>query len=241
MVGGYDDTLNEYTDKISKFVEGEGWKEMAERLPTKKAKTALLAYRNWLIVAGGCTSGGASLDQVHAIQLGVGAGWRTLSSLPERCQDLQCASYVSLHRTDASKDVAVWYLTSYITGLSSRQPVMGVSVPDLVMKGGKWVRLPDPPILSPAVTTLHGHLLALGGQDPRKRMVYSNKVYMYHHGTKEWLCVAEVSNNYSPRMSTTCVSMSSDPGSTRFMILGGQDKANKYSTTVEVFNQLSLK
>ncbi len=244
MVGGYDDTRNEYTDKISKFVDGEGWKEIPEHLPIKKAKTALLAYRNWLIVAGGCTDGARSLEHVHAIELGPGVSgdWKTLSPLPDHCQDFQCASYVCLHKTDCSKDLAVWYLTSHVNGVTPRQAVMAVSVPDLISKGGKWMRLPEPPVRAPAVISLRGHLLTLGGHDAKKRNLISNKVFMYHHGTKEWLCVAEISNNYTPRVSSTCVSMSSsNPDATKFMILGGKEKVINYSKAVEVFNQLSQK
>ncbi len=235
MVGGYDDTRNEYTDKISEFVEGQ-WREFS-RLPGKLSKTAALAYRKWLIVAGGCTVGSHSLNNVHAMDLGGGGGWKSLAPLPENAQGFQTASYISLHRTDQSKDVGVWYLTSFVPGLRSRQLTMAVSVPDLVTKGAKWLKIPDPPVRSPAVTTLRGHLLILGGQDAKKQnLMISTKVYMYHHGTKEWLSVAEVK---SPRLLCTGVSMHTNPDSTKFIVLGGKDKRNNYSTAVEIFNSVS--
>ena len=228
-VGGYHEANNQYSDQVFEYTESGSWKEFC-RLPGKRARAAAFGYRNWLVVAGGCTDNAHPLDQVIALDCSTSSSsWKTLASLPERIQDFQSASYTSLHHSDPTKDTAVVYLTSRRQGLKPTQPTMGASIPDLIHKGAQWMKIPDPPVRSPGVVTLRGHLLALGGQDSKRTTTLSNKVYMYHLGTREWLSVAEVSN---PRAMCVCVGLSD----TKFMVLGGKDKTTEYSPAVEVFN-----
>ena len=229
IVGGYNEAVNKCSDQIFEYSENEGWKEF-RRLPSTRARAAAFGYRNWLVVAGGCTDNAHPLDQVIALDCSTSSSsWKTLASLPERIQDFQSASYTSLHHSDPTKDTAVVYLTSRRQGLKQTQPTMGASIPDLIHRGARWMKIPDPPVRSPGVVTLRGHLLALGGQDSKRTTTLSNKVYMYHLGTREWLPVAEVNN---PRAMCVCVGLSD----TKFMVLGGKDKTTEYSPTVEVFN-----
>lgn len=234
LVGGYNDTRNEFTDKISEYIEDHGWVEFG-RLPIKRAKAAAIGYRDWLIVAGGCTTNGQSLNQIDALNLAGGSsGWKSLAPLPLKCEHFQAIFYYCPCARDPNKDVAVWYLTTCIKSLEPKQPTMAVSIPDLLNKGAKWLRIPDPPVRSPAITTLRGHLLILGGHETKRRNTISNKVYMYHHGTKEWLPVAEIGN---PKVLATCVNVTDS----KFMVVGGKDKRSDFSTEVEMFNLPALR
>ena len=227
-VGGYHEANNQYSDKVFEYTESGGWKGFC-RLPGKRARAAAFSYQNWLVVAGGCTDNAQSLDEVIALDCSTSSSWKTLASLPEKIHDFQLASYTSLHHSDSTKDTAVVYLTSRRQGLKPTQSTMGASIPDLIYKGAQWMKIPDPPVRSPGVVTLRGHLLALGGQDSKRTTTLSNKMYMYHLGTREWLPVAWVSN---PRAMCVCVELSD----TKFMVLGGKDKTTEYSQAVEVFD-----
>ena len=197
-VGGYRDP--EYTNSLLSLIgrgERRRWLQIFPGMPTPHSHTVSVTTKQALIVAGG-NNGKKNLNIVEVMSIPT-KQWTTASHLPHPFGEVSATicgdqlylagGYVGV--SEPSKSV----LTCSITDLLSSSPPSLASrlrTLSLADKTGVWRRARDLPITHSTLTTLDGHLLAIGGRDDSGRDTVD--VHCYNTHTDSWQVVSKMKN-----------------------------------------------
>ena len=185
---------------------GEGrkrqWSKVFPAMPTPRSNTASVTTEQALIVAGGFSE--KYLDTVEVMDI-PSQQWTTASRLPRpfnRMSATICGDQLYLaggvNESDkASKSVLTCSFTDLLPPQSLGARLHTLSLAD---KTGLWRQARDLPVTSSTLTTLGGHLLAIGGKDDSDK--YTAAVRCYDASTDSWLVVSQMKSARSRCLAT---------------------------------------
>ena len=149
------------------------WIDPYPPMPTGRAMSAAVGYQNYLIVACGFLC----MDKVEVLDSSNG-WWYSAQPVP---LGGDCMSSVLVGDR--------WYLSSFGKWKDGKKHIFWANLPNLISSATSahttttpsiWHELPTPPVESPALLSLHGHLLLVGG---------AGRVQELHHydpETRQW-------------------------------------------------------
>ena len=184
-------------------------------MPTPRSYTASVTTEQALIVAGGI-SGARRLDTVEVMDI-PSQQWTSASRLPQPfslmsatiCGDqLYLAGGVD-ESNKSSKSVLTCSLTDLLPPQSLGARLHTLSLAD---KTGVWRQARDLPVTSSTLTTLGGHLLAIGGRDDSDKPTAA--VHCYDARTDSWHVVSQMK---SARSRCLAAALPED----RLLVVGG--------------------
>ena len=189
---------SKYTNSLLSLTgrgEKRQWSEIFPAMPTPRSQTASVTTEQALIVAGGY-NGRKTLDTVEVMDIHT-KQWTTASCLLHPfavisatiCGDQLylaggCVDYGKL-----SKSVLTCSLTDLLPPQSLGARLHTLSLAD---KTGIWRQARHLPVACSTLTTLGGHLLAVGGEDDSRKSTAA--VHCYDARTDSW-CVASHMKN----------------------------------------------
>ena len=204
------------------------WSEVFPPMPTARSSTTSVTTEQALVVAGGC-DGRKNLDTVEVMTIAT-KQWMTAHHLPHPfglisgaiCGDQLYLGGGCIGLGEPSKSV----LTCSLTDLLSPQSLGGrLHTLSLATKPGVWREIKNLPVTGSTLTTLGGHLLAIGGRsdshDP------TPDVHRYDHQTDSWHVISKMKNQRSQPLSTV---LPED----QLFVVGGFDRNFATTTSVEI-------
>ena len=194
--GSYTKTLHSLTGGGHK----RQWSEVFPPMPIARSGTASVTTEQALVVAGGW-NGRKFLDTVEVMTIAT-KQWTTAQHLPHPfgwisgtiCGDQLYLGGGFIEVGVPSKSV----LTCSLTDLLPPQS-LGVRVRTLFLatKPGVWREIKNLPVIQSTLTTLGGHLLAIGGMSDSDSPTAD--VHRYDHQTDSWHVVSKMKNKrYQP-------------------------------------------
>ena len=184
-VGGYRDP--EFTNSLLSLPGSGGrgqWSQIFPTMPTLRSRTVSVTTQQTLIVAGGVAQEG-NLDIVEVMTIPT-RQWTTASHLPHpfgRISGTICGDQLYLAGGwDALDEPSKSVLTCSVTDLLSPSS----------LSTGVWHHARDLPVIQSTLTTLGGHLLAIGGEDDSGRDTVD--VHCYDTHTDSWQVVSKMKN-----------------------------------------------
>ena len=180
-------------------VTGEGhkrqWSEVFPPMPTARSETASVTTEQALVVAGGF-DGRKYLDTVEVMTIAT-KQWTTAQHLPHPfgwisgtiCGDQLYLGGGFIGVGEPSKSVPTCSLTDLLPPQS-----LGVRVRTLspATKPGVWQEIKNLPVTHSTLTTLGGHLLAIGGESDSHGPTAD--VHHYDHQTDSWHVISKMRN-----------------------------------------------
>ena len=204
------------------------WSEVFPPMPTARSDTASVTTEQALVVAGGY-NGRKSLDTVEVMTIAT-KQWTTAQHLPHSfsvisgaiCGDQLYLGGRCIGFGEPSRSVLTCSLTDLLP-----PPSLGVRLHTLSLatKPGVWQEIKNLPVTQSTLTTLGGHLLAIGGwsdsHDP------TADVHCYHHQTDSWHVVSKMKNKRYRSLSAV---LPED----QVLVVGGYDTYYRSMTSVEI-------
>ena len=202
------------------------WSEVFPPMPTARSETASVTTEQVLVVAGGC-AGGKILDTVEVMIIAT-KQWTTAQNLPRPfglisgtiCGDQLYLGGGFIRVGEQSKSVLTCSLTDLLPPQSLGVRLRTLS---LATKPGVWRDIKNLPVTQSTLTTLGGHLLAIGGW--RDSHGPTAGVHHYDHQTDSWYVVSKMKNKRSQPLSAV---LPKD----QLLIVGGLNFESK--TSVEI-------
>ena len=194
-VGGYGGS---YTNTLHSLTGGghkRQWSEVFPPMPTACSDTASVTTEQALVVAGG-NDGEKNLDTVEVMTIAT-KQWTTAQHLPHPFGLISgtiCGNQLYLGGgfiwlTEPSKSV----LTCSLTDLLPPQSLaVRLRTLFLATKPGVWREIKNLPVTLSTLTTLGGHLLAIGGRSESHGSTAD--VHCYDHQTDSWHVVSKMKN-----------------------------------------------
>ena len=229
-VGGHSCGLDGLRTNTLRSLTGGGhkgqWSEVFPPMPTACSQTASVTTEQALIVAGGF-DGGKYLDTVEVMTIAT-KQWTTVQHLPHPfgvisgtiCGDQLYLGGGFIGFGETSKSV----LTCSLADLLPPQS-LGVRLRTLSTKPGVWWEIKNLPVIRSTLTTLGGHLLAIGGWNDLHGPTAD--VHCYDHQTDSWHVVSKMKNKrYQP--------LSAVLPEDQLLVVGGVDKCSVFMTSVEI-------
>ena len=195
------------------------WTEQFPPMPTKRWLTIAVCTGRSLVVAGGIGQGGKCLTTVE-VMVTETPQWSTASSLPHplyRVSATLCRDQVYIlggfdQNDKRSKSV---FTCSLAALLQSCQPQFLAVQPrtlSLASRPKIWHQLADTPYYHSACTSLHGRLLAVGGNDSEDQR--TTDIYMYNTAANSWKVISHLK---IPRQQSSVAILPHD----ELMVVGG--------------------
>ena len=226
-VGGYGDNGNKL---LSLTGEGSGrrWTEKFPPMPTKRYGVSALCTGTTLIVAGG-DDGKNNVEVLNTDT----REWHTAPDLPlplARSSIALCGDLVYLlgglnKNREFINSVYSCSLTSVLSSTGSK--TLGgrlVSTLTRSSPGSPWNRVTDLPLVGSTAVSLHGRLLAIGGQDSKWKP--TTAVYMHHPTTNSWGIISHMTTPRSQCLSAVLPD-------NQLMVVGGLTTDHKECDLVE--------
>ena len=215
-VGGYG-TGGRYTNSLLSLT-GEGgkrhWSDIFPAMPIACGDAASVTTEQALIVAGGYSED--SLDTVQVMDI-PSQQWTTASRLPQAFNIMSatiCGDQLYLaggidESDKSSKSVLTCSLTDLLPPQSLGARLRTLSLPD---KKRVWRQAKALPVTRSTLTTLGGHLLAIGGMDDSRK--HTAAVHCYDAHTDSWRVVSQMK---SVRSRCLAAALPED----RLLVVGG--------------------
>ena len=227
-VGGFGDDGRGTNKLLSLTGEGSGrrWTEKFPPMPTKRFSLSALCTGTTLIVAGGQEQGGV-LKTVEVLNTET-REWHTAADLPQPlvypsltlCGDLMYL-LVSVANSIYSCSLASLLFS---TGPTSLQRRLVSTLTRSSSKGSPWNRVVDLPVKRSTAVSLHGRLLAIGGQDSKGKR--TTAVHMYQPTTNSWEIISHMTTPRSACLSAVLPD-------NQLMVVGGWTNDLKKCDSVE--------
>ena len=171
------------------------WSEVFPPMPTARSQTASVTTEQALVVAGGF-DGRKNLDTVEVMTIAT-KQWTTAQHLPHPfglisgtiCGDQLYLGGGCIGLAEASKSVLTCSLTDLLPPQSLGVRLRTLS---LATKPGVWREIKNLPVTRSTLTTLGGHLLAIGGRSDSDSSTAD--VHCYDHQTDSWHVVSKMKN-----------------------------------------------
>ena len=204
------------------------WSEVFPPMPTARYQTASITTEQALVVAGGY-DGRKNLDTVEVMTIAT-KQWTTAQHLPHPFGLISGTIYGDqLYLGGGFIGVGVpskSVLTCSLTDLLPPQS-LGVRLRtlSLAIKPGVWREIKNLPVTGSTLTTLGGHLLAIGGMSDSHG--HTADVHCYDHQTDSWHVVSKMKKKRSQPLSAV---LPED----QLLVVGGYDKNFAITTSVEI-------
>ena len=223
LVGGW-----EYADRV-KVVgvwnpDARQWTHPYPDMPTSRRYCSAVAYREWLVVAGGVGNYNNSLTAIDVLNTET-KQWSVGPPLP--------AGYEWSRMKSAVVGDMCYFMGGYIRG-GSTTTVYSVSLPGLayqlnsnVSDSQIWKKIPGLQVRYSSPLSISGSLLAVGGWDKDRRV--ASTLYLYQADTGEWVKVGDLP---TPRFNCTCTALTN----TELLVAGGREVAtgNRLIRSVDI-------
>ena len=232
-VGGYIGGKN--TNKLLSLTgEGSGrrWTEKFPPMLTKRYDVSALCTGTALIVAGGYVDNDKAIKTVNVLNTET-REWYTAADLPQPLSELSivlCGDLVYLlggvgKDKAATNSVYFCSLTSLLSSTGSTS-LGGRLVTTLTRssKGSPWKRVADLTVNHSAAVSLHGRLLAIGGEDSEDKP--TTAVRMYQPTTNSWEVISHMA---TPRYECSSAVLPDN----QLMVVGGWTTGDKECDSVE--------
>ena len=213
---------------------GEGhkrqWSEVVPPMPTARSHTASVTTEHVLVVAGGY-DGRKYLDTVEVMTIAT-KQWTTAQHLPHPfgvtsgtiCGDQLYLGGGCIRVGEPSKP-SKSILTCSLTDLLPRQSLGAkLHTPSPATKPGVWQEIKNLPVTLSTLTTLGGHLLAIGGRSDSHGA--TAHVHCYNHQTDSWCVITKMKHKRSRPLSAVLPE-------NRLLVVGGV-KGYAPQTSVEI-------
>ena len=179
LVGGYNTDSGILTKQLFSLTDGRRWTTEFPPMPTKRWGSTALCTGTHLIVAGGKTEQDSELKTVEIMNTAT-KQWSTAADLP------QPTSFAP---------AAVCGDIFYIFGKSN---MYKCSVNALIQSDksfgsflrNRWKKVAAPQIKETTCISIHGRLLAIGGEDSDKEP--TTAVHMYNRATDSWEVISHM-------------------------------------------------
>ena len=231
-VGGYRGYgSGDYANSLLSLT-GEGgkrqWSEVFPAMPTPRSDTASVTTEEALIVAGGYSE--VCLDTVEVLDI-PSQQWSTASCLPHPFHWMSatvCGDQLYLTGGigyDGYPSISV--LTCFLTDLLLPPQSQGARLHTLSLAGntGVWRQASDLPVTRSTLTTLGGHLLAIGGADDSRKDTAA--VYCYDARTDSWRVVSQMN---SGRYASLAAALPEN----QLLVVGGWTSDSKEANSLEI-------
>ena len=231
-VGGYGQDSGRCTNSLLSLT-GEGgkkqWTAVFPAMPTPRCDTASVITEHSLIVAGGLS--GQYLDIVEVMDI-PSQQWTTASRLPSPFNKMSgtiCGDQLYLtggydKSGEASKSVLTCSLTDLLPPQSLGPRLCTLSLAD---KTGVWRQARHLPVTRSTLTTLGGHLLAIGGKDDSGKSTADVNCYMHDTYTDSWRVVSQMK---SARSACLAAALPKD----RLLVVGGWTTGRSKTDSLEI-------
>ena len=178
------------------------WSEVFPPMPTARIQTASVTTEQALVVAGGY-DGRKFLDTVEVMTIAT-KHWTTAQHLPHPfgwisgtiCGDQLYLGGGFIEVGEPSRSVLTCSLTDLLPPQSLGVRLRTLS---LATKPGVWQEIKNLPVTRSTLTTLGGHLLAIGGRSDSHGPTAD--VHCYDHQTNSWHVVSKMKNKRSQPLS----------------------------------------
>ncbi len=190
------------SNKLYSYINNQ-WVKHFPPMPTKRYNTAAVYTNNTLVVAGGDNAW--SLTTVEILNT-VNRQWSSVSSLPVKMNlpsATICGDFVYIHPRNNDQEKNSVYKCSLEQLVQSQS---GSAI---------WENITSLPVSWSSLTTVNGHLLAVGGVKANDR---TNNIYQYINTS--WTFVGHMT---SPRSAPTIAIL---PGN-KLMVVGGRGADKK--------------
>ena len=196
-------------DRITVWDSGRGeWAYPYPPMPTGRSLSAAVGYQNYLVVA----CGWENMDLVEVLDSSHGV-WYNSQPLPVRGYAMSSVVvgdrwYLSSFRwKDYQSHVFCAHLPTLISSATSTAHANAASI---------WQELPTPPVDSPTLLALQGHLLLVGGRG------WVQELHRYDPEARQW---RECGQLPIGMYGTSCVVLPSG----KLMVAGGRVWVSRYS------------
>ena len=224
LFGSHTNTLHSLTGGGRK----RQWSEVFPPMPTARYQTASVTTEQALVVAGGY-DGRKNLDTVEVMNIAT-KQWTTAQHLSHPfglisgtiCGDQLYLGGGCIRVGEPSRSVLTCSLTDLLPPQSLGVRVRTLS---LATKPGVWREIKNLPVTRSTLTTLGGHLLAIGGKSDLHST--TGDVRCYDHQTDSWHVVSKMKNKRYESLSAV---LPQD----QLLIVGGYGKNVAATTSFEI-------
>ena len=195
-IGGTTPNGDQCTSSLLSFTDMI-WTERFPPMPTKRWLTAVVCCGRSLMVAGGIGEGFKNLSTVEVMDTET-LQWSTASSLPHPLHQATatlCGYQIYMlggfYRSNkSSKSVFTCSLTALLQSFQSKSGSLGTQMKTLSLASGPkvWRQLANIPVVHSVCASLHGHLVAVGGDDPDGK---TTAIHMYNTTTNSLEAIRE--------------------------------------------------
>lgn len=200
------------------------WKLSIPPMPTARASPGTLSLDSALIVAAGYSSSETSLDCVEIFKSET-SKWYTTTALPSPCYSMQLVLHQGNCYVIGGRNIFMGMDEAYCASVDD---LLGNIMPagQTTNNGDKntiWKTLAYTPTYAPAVATLAGYLVAMGGDDEPGKETPQRDIQIYSSSTNFWIKNFELPITLA---ELTAVTLSS----TEILVIGGTNSV--YTATV---------
>ena len=229
-VGGYRDSGKDTNKLLSLTREGTRWTEKFPPMPTNRYAVSVLCTGTALIVAGGAYDKVQPLKTVEVPNTET-RQWQTAPDLPLPLSESSltlCGDLIYLlggYNEDGATNLVYSCLLSSL--LSTPSKSLGERLASTLKRSSKrriWNKVADLPVKDSTAVTLHGQLLAIGGEDSEDKP--STAVHMYQPTTDSWEVISHIA---TPRSGCLAAVLPDN----QLMVVGGYTTGGKRCDSVE--------
>ena len=196
--GGYGGPRTNTLHSLTRGGHKRQWSEVFPPMPTARSGTASVTTEQALVVAGGW-DGRENLDTVEVMTIAT-KQWTIVQHLPHPlslisgtiCGDQLYLGGGFIGLGVPSKSVLTCSLTDLLPPQSLGVRLRTLS---LTTKPGVWREIKNLPVTQSTLTTLGGHLLAIGGRSDSHGP--TGDVHRYDHQTDSWHVISKMRNKRS--------------------------------------------
>ena len=211
------------------------WEEFLQPVPTARYQLTVIGTQSALTVCGGNTeiSGGpCTTVEVYTTET---SQWHTTDPLPVPCWGMSSATINNtvyllggLSTVRKPTKTVLYAPVASLIQRATSHPQQSASTARPDSTSSAWKTLRDTQLELPAVASLGGMLLAIGGIDDRDDIL--SAVYVYSPATCNWIRV-QSGDLPEPRFSCTAVELAGN----RLLFVGGKDQFWKTTSMNTVF------
>ena len=236
-IGGETPNHGGVTNSLLSFTDNR-WVKQFPPMPTKRWLTITVCSGRSLVVAGGIGEGIKKLTTVEVMDTET-LQWSTASSLPHplvQASATLCGDQVYIlggfnEIENESKSVFTCSLTALLQSCQSQS--LGGRLKNLSLasrtkdlsRSEVWHQLADTPVILSTCASLHGRLLAVGGEDLRCEKVTA--IHMYNTTTNSWEVISHMA---TPRSQCLVAVLPQN----ELMVVGGSTFGSGLSSTDSV-------
>ena len=186
----------EVTNSLLSLTDNK-WTKQFPPMPTKRWLTVVVCSGKSLVVAGGVGEGNKYLSTVEVMDTET-LQWSTATSLPHplsRASATLCGDQVYMlggfyHIAQQSKSVFTCSLAALLQSCQPQSLVARLKTLSLASRPKVWHQLADTPVTLSTCASLHGRLLAVGGEDSDGK--YTTAIHMYNTTTNSWEVISHM-------------------------------------------------